>query len=114
MIALKRAYDPISRSDGQRVLVERLWPRGLSKAKLHVDQWLKEVVRPRPAEMGHVSQALRQRARLPEGRMEADYNGGSPRACDADLQLARHGTQQCGRLAAVPATEDAETSGVNV
>jgi uncharacterized protein YeaO (DUF488 family) len=42
MITLKRAYDPISRSDGRRVLVERLWPRGLSKSKLHVDAWLKE------------------------------------------------------------------------
>jgi uncharacterized protein YeaO (DUF488 family) len=42
MITLKRAYDPISRSDGRRILVERLWPRGLSKAKLRVDQWLKE------------------------------------------------------------------------
>jgi len=42
MISLKRAYDPISRSDGRRILVERLWPRGLSKAKLHVDEWLKE------------------------------------------------------------------------
>jgi uncharacterized protein YeaO (DUF488 family) len=42
MITLKRAYDPISRSDGRRVLVERLWPRGLSKTKLHVDEWLKE------------------------------------------------------------------------
>lgn len=43
MITVKRAYDPISRADGTRVLVERLWPRGLSKAKLHVDAWLKEV-----------------------------------------------------------------------
>ena len=43
MIKLKRAYDPISRSDGTRFLVERLWPRGLTKAKLHVDAWLKEV-----------------------------------------------------------------------
>ncbi len=42
MITLKRAYDPVSRSDGRRVLVERLWPRGLSKAKLQVDEWLKE------------------------------------------------------------------------
>ena len=42
MITLKRAYDPISRSDGWRVLVERLWPRGVSKAKLHIDEWLKE------------------------------------------------------------------------
>jgi uncharacterized protein YeaO (DUF488 family) len=43
MIALKRAYDPVSRADGTRFLVERLWPRGLTKAKLHVDAWLKEV-----------------------------------------------------------------------
>ena len=45
--------------------------------------------------------------------MEADRVGGSPRACDAGLQLARHGTQQCGRLAAVPALEDAETKDAN-
>ena len=43
MIKLKRAYDPVSKTDGRRFLVERLWPRGLTKAKLHVDGWLKEV-----------------------------------------------------------------------
>jgi len=43
MVKLKRAYDPISKNDGRRFLVERLWPRGLSKAKLHVEAWLKEV-----------------------------------------------------------------------
>ena len=43
MITLKRAYDPVSRNDGTRFLVERLWPRGVSKAKLRVDAWLKEV-----------------------------------------------------------------------
>ena len=43
MITLKRAYDPVSRTDGTRFLVERLWPRGVSKAKLTVDAWLKEV-----------------------------------------------------------------------
>ena len=43
MITLKRAYDPISSTDGRRVLVERLWPRGLSKPKLRVDEWVKEV-----------------------------------------------------------------------
>ena len=37
MIKLKRAYDPVSKTDGRRFLVERLWPRGLTKAKLHVD-----------------------------------------------------------------------------
>jgi uncharacterized protein YeaO (DUF488 family) len=43
MLKLKRAYEPESRSDGTRVLVERLWPRGLSKAQLRIDSWLKEV-----------------------------------------------------------------------
>ena len=33
MVKLKRVYDPVSRTDGTRFLVERLWPRGLSKAK---------------------------------------------------------------------------------
>jgi uncharacterized protein YeaO (DUF488 family) len=43
MINLKRIYEKPSRADGYRVLVERLWPRGLSKEKAAVDQWLKDV-----------------------------------------------------------------------
>jgi uncharacterized protein YeaO (DUF488 family) len=43
MIRLKRAYDKPSPSDGKRILVERLWPRGLTKARAKVDLWLKEV-----------------------------------------------------------------------
>jgi uncharacterized protein YeaO (DUF488 family) len=43
MIKLKRVYDPASRTDGTRFLVERLWPRGLSKARGHLTAWLKEV-----------------------------------------------------------------------
>jgi uncharacterized protein YeaO (DUF488 family) len=43
MIAVKRAYQPASCADGTRFLVERLWPRGISKAKLRVAAWLKEV-----------------------------------------------------------------------
>ena len=43
MITLKRAYDPVSATDGTRYLVERLWPRGVQKAKLHIDAWLKDV-----------------------------------------------------------------------
>jgi uncharacterized protein YeaO (DUF488 family) len=42
-LKLKRAYEPGTRSDGTRILVERLWPRGLSKGTLRVDAWLKEV-----------------------------------------------------------------------
>jgi uncharacterized protein YeaO (DUF488 family) len=42
-VHLKRAYEPSSSSDGVRVLVDRLWPRGLSKEKAAIDQWMKEV-----------------------------------------------------------------------
>jgi uncharacterized protein YeaO (DUF488 family) len=42
-IRLKRAYEPPSPEDGMRVLVDRLWPRGLRKADAAIDCWLKEV-----------------------------------------------------------------------
>ncbi len=42
MIKLKRAYEPVSGTDGRRVLVERLWPRGMTRDALHVDEWLKD------------------------------------------------------------------------
>ena len=42
-IRLKRAYDPPSPHDGLRVLVERLWPRGLSKERAAVDLWVKDL-----------------------------------------------------------------------
>ena len=42
-IALKRVYEAPSKTDGTRILVERLWPRGLSKQDAKVDLWLKEV-----------------------------------------------------------------------
>ena len=42
-IKLKRAYDPPSREDGTRILVDRLWPRGISREKAALDQWMKEI-----------------------------------------------------------------------
>jgi uncharacterized protein YeaO (DUF488 family) len=42
-IKIKRAYAEPAKSDGTRILVDRLWPRGLTKEKAHVDLWLKEV-----------------------------------------------------------------------
>src|SRR5690349_6871916 len=43
MIQIKRVYEKPSRKDGLRILVDRLWPRGLTKEKAAVDLWLKEV-----------------------------------------------------------------------
>ncbi len=42
-IRLKRAYDPFEPDDGFRILVDRLWPRGITKDAAHIDLWLKEV-----------------------------------------------------------------------
>jgi uncharacterized protein YeaO (DUF488 family) len=47
-IRLKRAYDPPARGDGARILVERLWPRGVRKEALALDLWLKDIA-PSPA-----------------------------------------------------------------
>ncbi|MGI6296608.1 MAG: DUF488 domain-containing protein [Armatimonadota bacterium] len=43
MIKLHRVYDPVEPSDGKRVLVERLWPRGISKERAALDLWLKDI-----------------------------------------------------------------------
>lgn len=43
VVQLKRIYAPPAPTDGPRVLVDRLWPRGMTKAKAHVDWWLKDI-----------------------------------------------------------------------
>lgn len=42
-VQIKRIYDALADEDGYRVLVDRIWPRGLSKAEARVDRWLKEI-----------------------------------------------------------------------
>lgn len=42
-IRLKRAYEPADEGDGLRILVDRLWPRGVSKGRARLDRWMKEI-----------------------------------------------------------------------
>lgn len=42
-VRLKRAYEPVEAADGYRVLVDRLWPRGVSKEKAQLDEWAREL-----------------------------------------------------------------------
>lgn len=42
-VRIKRVYEAAAKSDGTRILVDRLWPRGLRKADAHIDLWLKEI-----------------------------------------------------------------------
>lgn len=43
MIQIKRAYEPFEKKDGYRVLIDRLWPRGVKKSDLKLDEWTKEI-----------------------------------------------------------------------
>lgn len=43
LIKLQRVYEPVRRGDGARILVERLWPRGIRKEAAHIDQWFREL-----------------------------------------------------------------------
>lgn len=40
---IRRAYDPPTRNDGHRVLVDRIWPRGVSKEDIRIDEWAKDL-----------------------------------------------------------------------
>lgn len=42
-IDVKRAYDPPAKSDGSRILVDRIWPRGITRGELQVEAWLKDL-----------------------------------------------------------------------
>jgi len=42
-VQLKRIYEPAAQSDGKRILVDRLWPRGIKKEAAHIDEWMKDV-----------------------------------------------------------------------
>ena len=88
-IRIKRIYEPAARGDGWRVLVDRLWPRGLSKEKAGIDLWLRDVA---------PSSALRvwfghEPARWPEfrARYHAELRT-NPEALAPLLRKARTGT----------------------
>ena len=42
-IIIKRVYEYAEKNDGYRILIDRLWPRGFTKEKAHIDKWLKEI-----------------------------------------------------------------------
>jgi uncharacterized protein YeaO (DUF488 family) len=104
MIELKRAYENPSLDDGFRVLVERLWPRGLSKENAQLDLWLKDVA-PSPELRqwyGHdpakwTEFQKRYRAELKEKKYDLNLLKEKSRGGDhhAGLRGARPRAQQC-------------------
>jgi len=77
MTRLKRVYDPVERRDGHRVLVERLWPRGIRKKDPRVREWLRDIAPSpelrrwyghEPARWAEFKRRYRAELRRPEGR----------------------------------------------
>jgi uncharacterized protein YeaO (DUF488 family) len=103
-VRLRRVYEPPDPSDGRRVLVDRLWPRGLTKSAAAVDEWLKAVA---PSDMlrrwyGHEPE------KFPAFRQRYQEELRSPErsaALDHLRQLARGGT-----VTLLTATRDIEHS----
>jgi uncharacterized protein YeaO (DUF488 family) len=91
MVRIKRAYEEPARNDGYRVLVDRLWPRGVKKEALHLDLWAKDLA-PTPelrTWFGHDPGRFREFAR----RYHAELRGTSARPLLAELaRRAARGT----------------------
>ena len=88
MIRTKRTYDPPARGDGRRILVERLWPRGMKKAAVAADAWLKEAA-PRTELrkwFGHRVERWEEFARRYRAELDANPAGWQP-----ILEAARRG-----------------------
>lgn len=88
MIHIKRTYDPPARGDGRRVLVERLWPRGMKKEALAAE-WMKEVAPSTELRkwFGHRTERWEEFQR--RYRVELDAN---PAAWKPLLEASRHGS----------------------
>jgi uncharacterized protein YeaO (DUF488 family) len=106
MIKLKRVYEDPSPKDGLRVLVERLWPRGLTKERAAVDLWLKDVA-PSPELrkwFGHDPSRW--------GQFQARYRKELAERQDAVELLSQKGKE--GTLTLVYAARDEEHNGALV
>lgn len=108
MIVMKRAYEPPDASDGYRVLVERLWPRGVKKENARLDAWEKGIA---------PSDALRKwyehdPAKWPEFQQRYERELANPAAQQTLDSLAKRGKR--GRVTLVYSSRDGEISAAAV
>lgn len=89
MIQIKRTYEPQTRGDGRRILVERLWPRGMRKEALAADAWMKEVAPSTELRQWFGHQVERWEEFRRRYRKELNAN---PSAWEPILNAAGHGT----------------------
>ena len=100
MLALKRVYDKAASEDGVRFLVERLWPRGVKKTDLRLDDWLKDVA-PSNELRQWFSHDPKKWSEF-QRRYFAELDS-HPEACEPIRSAARH-----GRVTLIYSSHDAE------
>jgi uncharacterized protein YeaO (DUF488 family) len=103
-VRVRRIYDEASSDDGTRVLVDRVWPRGISKERAHLDEWCKEVAPSTQLRTwyGHDPERFEEFGR----RYRAELGEGEPAQALAGLKaLARNGT-----VTLLTATKDVDIS----
>jgi uncharacterized protein YeaO (DUF488 family) len=107
-VKVARVYDQPGADDGVRVLVDRIWPRGLSKERAHVDEWLKQVAPSTALRQwyGHDPQRFAEFQRRYRDELSEPERAA---ALEHLRELARHGT-----LTLVTATKDAGISQATV
>jgi uncharacterized protein YeaO (DUF488 family) len=88
-VSIKRVYEAPTSSDGFRVLVDRLWPRGLSKANAQIDLWLKDIAPSPELRTWWNHDPARMRQFAARYRSELD---GNPAVAEVDDLLAQHPT----------------------
>ena len=109
-IQCKRVYDPAEQSDGYRILVDRLWPRGIKKTDLALDEWDKEITPStelRKAllvlrQLCNLSRAISCRTGATRARRKAAGGHRQKTAADPALLSKKHHAEPCagaGRLA---------------
>ena len=100
MLALKRVYDKAAPEDGVRFLVERLWPRGIKKTDLRLDDWLKDVAPSNELRRWFAHDPNKWTEFQKRYFAELDRH---PEACEPIRSAARH-----GRVTLIYSSHDAE------
>ena len=104
MVVSKRVYEPYASSDGYRVLVDRIWPRGVSKDRAHVDLWAKDVAPSRelrewyrhdPAKWPEFQKRYKEELKAPEAKAVLDDIAGRAQEGQVTLVYASQASEMC-------------------
>ena len=115
-VRLKRAYEPPAPADGYRVLIDRLWPRGVARANARLDEWAKELAPSTelrrwfghdPARFAEFRAALRRGALRTGGQAAGAPRTSARDDADARLRRSRHRAQRRRRARGAPPGGDA-------